>query len=415
MTMRLLTGFLATALLTSSAQADANWPSFLGPNEPGHAQGKNIPTEFAEGKDVRWKVAVPGEGWSSPVVLDQQIWMATATDEGKSLRAICVERETGKLLHNIELFHVPSPAPIHALNSHASPTPILEDGRAYFAFGMYGAACVDTKSGKVLWRNSVLPHDHGGNGPGSSPILYQNLFILNCDGTELRYVVALDKDTGKQVWKTDRSNDMSKSNPQMRKAYATPTIITVNGQDQLVSPGGFRLSTYDPLTGKELWWVDIPGFSNVQPPVYQNGLIYLSTGFNKAQLWAIKPGGKGDVTDTHVAWKYLKGVPNKPTPLIIGKELFMISDNGIMTCLDAMNGEEIWSERVGGAYSASPLYVDGRIYLFSHTGEITVLKPGRKYEVLAKSTLGDGFMASPTVVDDALILRSKTHLYRIQK
>lgn len=415
MTMRLLTGFLAAALLTSSAQADANWPSFLGPNEPGHAQGKNIPTEFAEGKDVRWKVAIPGEGWSSPVVLDQQIWMATALDEGKSLRAICVERETGKLLHNIELFNIPAPAPIHALNSHASPTPILEAGRAYFAFGMYGAACVDTKSGKVLWKNTVLPHDHGGNGPGSSPILYKNLFILNCDGTELRYVVALDKDTGKQVWKTDRSNDMSKSNPQMRKAYATPTIITVNGKDQLVSPGGFRLSTYDPLTGKELWWVDIPGFSNVQPPVYANGLIYISTGFNKAQLWAIKPGGKGDVTDTHVAWKHLKGVPNKPTPLLIGKELFMVSDNGIMTCLDAMNGEEIWSERVGGAYSASPLFVDGRIYLFSHTGEITVLKPGRKYEVLAKSTLGDGFMASPAVVDDALILRSKTHLYRIQK
>lgn len=413
--MRHIASILTGALLTTSALADANWPHFLGPNEPGHAKAKNIPTEFAEGKDVRWKVAIPGEGWSSPVVLGQQIWMATAEDEGKSLRAVCVEKETGKLLHNIELFHVDAPAPKHALNSHASPTAVLEDGRAYFAFGMYGAACVDTKTGKIVWKNTAIPHDHGGNGPGSSPILYKNLYILNCDGTELRYVVALDKQTGKQVWKTERSNDMSKSNPQMRKAYATPLIIQVNGKDQLVSPGGFRLSTYDPMTGKELWWVDIPGFSNVQPPVYANGLLYISTGFNKAQLWAIKPDGKGDVTTTHVAWKYLKGVPNKPTPMVIGKELYLVSDDGIVTCLDAVTGDEIWKERLGGAYSASPLFVDEHLYLFSHTGDITVLKPGRTLNILAKSKLGDGFMSSPAVVDDALILRSKTHLYRIQK
>ncbi len=413
--MRLITGLFAAALLAGNAFADSDWPKFLGQGQPGHAQGKNIPTEFAEDKDVRWKVAIPGKGWSSPVVLGKQIWMATATDEGKSLRAICVERETGKLLHDIELFHIDAPAPIHALNSHASPTPVLEDGRAYFAFGMYGAACVDTKSGKILWKNARLPHDHGGNGPGSSPILYKNLFILNCDGTELRYVVALDKKTGQQVWKTDRSNDMSAANPQKRKAYATPTIINVNGQDQLVSPGGFRLSSYEPLTGKEIWWVDVPGYSNVQPPVYANGLLYVSSCFDKAQLWVIKPDGKGDLTNTHVAWKYLKGVPSKPTPIVIGKDLFLVSDDGIVTCLDAIDGTEIWKERIGGAYSATPLHVDGRLYLFSHTGDITVLQPGRELKILAKSKLGDGFMSAPAVVDDALILRSKTHLYRIQK
>ncbi|MCD6052091.1 MAG: outer rane biosis protein BamB, partial [Verrucomicrobia bacterium] len=260
-----------------------------------------------------------------------------------------------------------------------------------------------------------LPHDHGGNGPGSSPILYKNLFILNCDGTELRYVVALDKKTGKQVWKTDRSNDMSAANPQKRKAYATPTIINVNGQDQLVSPGAFRLSSYDPLTGKEIWWVDVPGYSNVQPPVYANGLLYVSSCFDKAQLWVIKPDGKGDLTQTHVAWKYLKGVPSKPSPIVIGKDLFLVSDDGIVTCLDAIDGTEIWKERIGGAYSATPLHVDGRLYLFSHTGDITVLQPGRELKILAKSKLGDGFMSAPAVVDDALILRSKTHLYRIQK
>lgn len=413
--MRLTTGILSATLLVTSVQADANWPRFLGPNEPGHAHAKNIPTEFAEGKNVRWKVAIPGEGWSSPVVEDSQVWMATAQDEGKSLRAVCVEKETGKLVYNVELFHVAAPAPKHDLNSYASPTPVLEVGRAYFAFGMYGMACVDMNSGKVLWRNTNIPHDHGGNGPGSSPILYKNLVILNCDGTELRYVVALDKKTGKQVWKTNRSNDMSKDNPQKRKAYATSTIINVNGQDHLISPGAFRLSAYEPLTGKEIWWVDIPGFSNVQPPVYDHGLIYISTGFMKAQLWAIKPTGHGDVSNTHVVWTYKKGVPNKPTPIVIGKEIYIVSDDGMMTCLDAMTGEEIWKERVGGAYSASPLYVDGHLYLFSHTGDITVLQPGRTYKVLAKSSLGDGFMSSPAVVDDALILRSKSHLYRIQK
>lgn len=413
--MRHITGFFAATLLAASAYADANWATFLGPNQPGHAEGKNIPTEFAEGKDVRWKVAIPGQGWSSPMVLGQQIWMATATDEGKSLRGVCVERETGKILHDIELFHVDAPAPIHALNSYASPTPVLEEGRAYFAFGMYGAACVDTKTGKILWKNARLPHDHGGNGAGSSPILYKNLFILNCDGTELRYVVALDKDTGRQVWKTERSNDMSTANPQRRKAYATPAILNIDGQDQLVSPGAFRLSSYEPLTGKEIWWADVPGYSNVQPPVYANGLIYVSSCFDKAQLWVIKPEGKGDLTNTKVVWKYLKGVPSKPTPIVIGKELYLLADNGIVTCLDAVSGEEIYKERVEGAYSTSPLYVEGRLYFFSQTGQITVLQPGREFKVLAKSTLGDGFMSAPAVVDDALILRSKTHLYRIQK
>ena len=392
------------------------WPQFRGPVGDGQTTSRNLPLTFTEDQNVVWQVDIPGQGWSSPVVSEGMIWMATATDEGKSLRAIAVDRKTGALRHNVELFQVAAPEPIHALNSHASPTPVIEDGRVYFFFGMYGAAALDSRTGEVLWKNTDLPHDHGKNGPGSSPILWRDLLILNCDGTVHRYVTALNKKTGKTVWRTERSNgaDLEGKVGDLKKAYHTPTVIRVNDRDELISMGAFRLGGYDPATGKELWYVDIPGFSNVTRPVYGHGLIYLATGFMKPEFWAIRPGGSGDVSATHVAWKVTRQAPQKPSPVLIGNEVYMVADNGIVTCMDAREGTIHYSERLGGEFSASPLVMGDRIYFFDQAGKVTVLAAGKKFEVLGTSSLGDGFMASPAVAGDSLILRSKSKLYRVE-
>lgn len=392
------------------------WPQFRGPAGDGQTTSRKLPLTFTESDNVVWQVDIPGQGWSSPVVSGDVIWMATATDEGKSLRAIAVDRKTGTLRHNVELFQVAAPEPIHALNSHASPTPVIEDGRVYFFFGMYGAAALDSRTGEVLWKNTDLPHDHGKNGPGSSPILWRDLLILNCDGTVHRYVTALNKKTGKTVWRTERSNgaDLEGKVGDLKKAYHTPTVIRVNDREELISMGAFRLGGYDPATGKELWYVDIPGFSNVTRPVYGHGLIYLATGFMKPEFWAIRPGGSGDVSATHVAWKVARQAPQKPSPVLIGNEVYMVADNGIVTCMDAREGTIYYSERLGGEFSASPLVMGDRIYFFDQAGKVTVLAAGKKFEVLGTSSLGDGFMASPAVAGDSLILRSKSKLYRVE-
>ncbi len=392
------------------------WPQFRGPSGDGSTPAKHLPVTWNDSENVAWQTDIPGTGWSSPVIWDSRIWMATATENGHSLRAVCVAADSGKLLHNLELFQVAKPEPIHQLNSHASPTPVIEAGRVYFFFGMYGAACLDSESGAVIWKNTELPHDHGQNGPGSSPILHGNRLILTCDGTVERYVTALDKRTGKRLWTAPRSNgaQLDGKSPELKKAYHTPEVIRVNGHDELISMGAFRLSGLDPATGRELWWIDIPGFSNVTRPVYGHGLLYLATGFMKPEFWAVRPGGSGDVTQTHVAWKVTRQAPQKPSAALVGDEVYMISDNGILTCMDALTGTLHYSERLGGEFSASPLVAGNRIYFFDQDGKASVVAAGKQFRVAQKNTLGDGFMASPAVAGDTLFLRSKTKLYRVE-
>ena len=413
--MRIAVVFASLTTFVSAVGAVENWPQFRGPLGDGHVIDSKPPLRWSDTSNVAWKAKLPGKGWSSPVIHGDQIWMQTALDEGRSLRAICIDRRTGKVVHNREVFYVSDPAPIHKLNSHASPTPVLEGTRCYVFFGMYGAAAINTKSGKVVWKNDSLKHDHDENGPGSSPILYKDLLILTCDGTELRYLAALHKDTGKLAWRSPRSNDMSEINFHLRKAYHTPQVITVDGRDQLISIGAQRAGAYDPSTGKELWYVDIPGFSNVPRPVYGHGLVYIATGFMKPQLWAVDPRGRGNVTDTHVKWKVIKQAPAKPSPILVGEQLYMVSDGGILTALDARTGEEIYQERLRGTYSASPILANGLLYFSDQDGRTVIVKPGRKLQIVAENQLPEGLMASPAVAGDALYLRTKTHLYRIEE
>ncbi|MEX0711949.1 MAG: PQQ-binding-like beta-propeller repeat protein [Pirellulales bacterium] len=409
-------GFLTICALLGLARivaaADA-WPQFRGPGGQGHAAADRLPLTWSETSNITWKVALPGRGWSSPVVEGRQIWLTTALEGGTSLRAMCLDLSTGSVVHDVEVFRPDNPPAINDKNSYASPTPVLESGRLYAHFGTLGTACLDTRSGKVLWTNNELELDHK-EGPGSSPVSWGKLLVIHCDGMDVQYVAALDKRSGRIAWKTNRSGKMS-DNPDFRKAYSTPLVVSIDGKDQLVSPGAGRVFSYDPATGRELWSVDYPGFSNVPRPVYGGGLVFVCTGYMKPELWAIHPHGRGDVTSTHVAWRTSRQVPANSSPLWVAGRIYMTSDGGVASCLAAEDGRLLWQTRLGGNYTASPLHAAGRIYFFSEEGASTVLEPGTEPTELAKNRLDGRILASPAVAGNALLVRTEKHLYRIEE
>lgn len=420
--MKLVSSFILFVLVMTLG-VHAQWLQYRGTDGTGVSDAKGLPLTWNESQHVTWKTAIHGRAWSSPVILDDRIWLTTATEDGRQLFVVVLDRTTGKILHDIKLFDVATPQFAHSFNTYASPTPVAEAGLVCVTFGSPGTACLDPKTAKVLWTRRDLECNHF-RGAGSSPIFFQNLLIMHFDGSDLQYLVALDKKTGKTVWKTDRSIDFQDLGPDgkpqaegdLRKAFSTPHVTTVNGKPLLISSGAKATYGYDPLTGKEIWRVEErSNHSASTRPVIGNGLVYFSTGFPKAHLLAVKPDGQGLVTSTHIAWTSTRSVPSKPSLLLIGDLLFMINDAGIASCLDAKTGELVWTARVGGTFSASPIAADGRVYLFDEDGKATVIAAGREYKVLAENQLGDGFMASPAIAGKALFLRSRTHLYRIEE
>lgn len=408
---------LILAVSALALASGESWPEYRGPSSDGHAAATaKIPLTWSESEHVKWKTPIPGKGWSSPVVMDGQVWLTTATEDGKELFAVCVDYNTGKILHDIKVFEVPEPNKKHDLNSYASPSPVVEHGRVYVHFGTYGTACLDSKTGKILWKNEDYHIDHG-VGPGSSPLLFENMLFLHYDGMDDRFGVALDKNTGKEIWKVQRSNKIDKADDQ-KKAFCTPIILDVDGKPLLLSIVAEALFAYDPYTGKELWHVGYNGFSNVPRPVWNDDHIFIATGFAKGKLLAIRKDvvkdGKGDVTKSHVDWEFARQVPNRASPLLVDGLIYLISDSGVATCVEAKTGKQVWQKRLGSDYCSSPIYADGRIYFFDQDGKTTVLKPGREFETLAENQLDSGFMASPAVVGDSLIVRTEKDLYRIE-
>jgi outer membrane protein assembly factor BamB len=395
--MKIFLLFLALLLPT------ADWPQFRGPTGQGTSDEHGLPLNWSETTNIRWKVAIPGQGWSSPVVQGDHIWLTTATEEGKSLRAISVDRNSGAILQNVEVFHLKSPKLTNSKNSFASPTPIVEGEHVYLHFGAFGTACI-TQAGEIVWKTR-LEYDNGQHGTGGSPVLYDDLLIVSCDGNDVQFVVALDKLTGKVRWKKSR---------QSYQAYTTPLIVKLPSGDQVISPGAFRAVAYEPHTGKELWQVTYgEGFSNVPTPVYGDGLVFICTGFQQPSLLAVKLDGKGDVTKSKLVWKLDRGVPLTPSPLLVGDELYLVTDNGIATCVDAKTGKEYWRARLGGNHSASPIYADGRIYFLSEEGESVVIAPGQQLKHLATNQLEGRTLASMAVAGGSIFIRSDTHLYRL--
>ncbi|HUR57910.1 MAG TPA: PQQ-binding-like beta-propeller repeat protein [Opitutaceae bacterium] len=412
-------------LLLSPAWAEENWPEFRGPTGQGLSDATGLPLKWSESENVKWKTPIHGKAWSSPVVFGDQVWLTTATEDGRELFVIAVDRATGKLLHDRKLFDVEVPQYADKFNSYGSPTPAIEAGRVYVSFGSAGIACLDTKTGKTLWERRDFVCNHF-RGPGSSLTIWRNLLILHFDGSDFQYVAAVDTRDGHTVWKTDRSIDFQDLTPEgkpvrdgdFRKAFSTPLVIEHEGHPLLISVGANATYCYEPATGKELWRVEDRRYhTGTVRPVAGHGMVYTATGLPRGELWAVKLGGHGVVTETHVAWKVATSVPNRPSPVLVGDLIFMVNqDSSVVTCLEAKTGAEIWRERLPGLgkYSASPIHAEGRIYFLNENGHCPIIEAGRKFNVLAENKLEEGFMASPAVAGKALFLRSKTHLYRIE-
>ncbi len=414
--MRSLMAVGVLSFIAASASA-GDWVEFRGPTGQGHAADLKLPTEWSSTKNVAWKTPIAGLGWSSPIVVGDRIFLTTAVPVGdgekkdQSLRAICLNAATGKPLWDIEVFMQDgkTASPIHSKNSHASSTPVSDGKHVFVHFGTHGTACL-TLDGKIVWQNRELKYEPR-HGNGGSPILVDDMLVVSCDGTNTMFVVALDKATGQVRWRTPREHKNGS-----KFSFGTPLLIEVNGGKQIVSPGTFHVAAYRPKDGSEIWRVDYgQGYSVIPRPVFGHGLIFLSSGYDTPTLLAIKPDGQGNVTETHVAWKTNKSAPHTPSPLLVGDQLYVVSDNGIATCFNAVSGEQVWQKRIGGNFSSSPLFADGKIYLQSEQGDGIVLQPGSEYVELAKNELEPRTFASYAVADGALLIRTETQLYRIQQ
>jgi outer membrane protein assembly factor BamB len=399
-------------LLDDATRAE-NWTEFRGPTGQGVVREGSLPTEWSQTKNVVWKQAVPGSGWSSPVVVDGRIYLTSAVlvapSKDQSLQALCLDAVTGKVLWQQEVFHRDGKTTpgIHGKNSYASATPVVQGDRLYVHFGPLGTACLDL-AGKVLWRNTNLGYSSV-HGNGGSPILVDDLLVFSCDGTDKQILVALEADSGKVRWQTDRKSTASR-----RFSFSTPLLIEVQGRKQIISSASDLVGAYDPTNGKEIWRVRFDGYSVIPRPVFGHGLVFIATGYESPTLIAVRPDGEGDVTDSHVVWTVRRHAPLTPSPLLHGDELYMVSDAGFASCLDAKTGKVRWQERLGGAHSASPVVADGKIYFQSEDGVGAVVKAGTKFEVVSRNALEERTLASYAAADGGLFIRTKENLYRIQ-
>ena len=411
MGMRLRGLILVLCVTTTTIPLTADdWREFRGPTGQGHAPGTNPPIEWSETENIAWKSEVPGRGWSSPVIADGRLWITTSVEDstGSSLRLLAYDTDTGHQLVDSEVFRIEDSDAPNPKNSLASPTAVIDPNneRVYVHFGAYGTAAVSV-DGTILWSTQFSYISQHGN--GGSPIIFDDLLVLSIDGYDTAYVVAIDSETGNERWRTSRTEPVS-------QAYSTPLLIDTGSTTQIISVAAFRTTAHDPLTGEELWSVGYRnGFSNVPRPVFGHGMVYLSTGFQTPSLLAVRVDGSGDVTRSHIEWRLNRGAPLTPSPILVGEELYVVSDFGIATCINALTGDVHWQERVGGNHSASPIFANGHIYFQNEEGITTVIKPGAEFQVLARNQLEGSMLASMAAVGSALYIRTESHLYRIEE
>lgn len=391
-----------------------NWPEYRGPSLDSHSTAIGLPLEWSESKNVRWKTAIPGLAWSSPVVWGKQLWLTTADEKGHEQSVLCLDKSTGKVLFQQRLFLNERPQPISVdANTYASPSPVIEEGRVYLHFGTFGTTCLDTRSFKTLWTRRDLHCEHS-VGPGSSPFLYKDRLILTFDGMDVQYLVALDTKTGKTLWNTPRGTDFGNAGGEQRKAFTTPYPLVRKGQTELVSVSARAACGYDPDSGKELWRISHPGYSNASRPLLADGLLLINTGFNTPELWALRVDRPTGPTPEDRVWRSNRGIPAMSSPTVVEGLLYFLSDSEFVTCLELASGKEVWRERIGGKHYASPLFAEGRLYLFSENGKTRVIKPGRAFTLLAENTLESGLHASPAVSGRSLFVRTLRHVYCLE-
>jgi len=400
---------------------DENWTHFRGTNLNGIAANEKIPLIW-DNSNVKWKTEIHGAGHSSPVVYDNQIWITTGTADGKELYAVCTDYNTGKIIYDIRVFALQESISKHSINTYASPTPCIEKDFVYVHFGSLGTACLKTSDGSVVWKRTDLKCNHV-QGPGSSPVIYKNLLILHFEGTDVRYIVALDKSNGKEIWRTDRPSEPYQPLPQIgKKAYVTPLLINVKGKELLISNGSAVCCAYDPVTGKEVWRIVRGAESTVPMPVAENGTLYFYTGSmddpaggTYTELLAVNPDGNGDITGSNILWRKRDDQTRTQisTPVIKDGLIYTITSRNILMCIDGATGMEIWSERLNANCNASPVYAVGNLWIFTVKGEVLGVKAGRTYEVIARNQMDSGIWATPAFLRNTVILRTEKVLYRI--
>jgi outer membrane protein assembly factor BamB len=417
--------FLGGLLLLNynSKAQNVNWSHFRGNNLNGISDSKDVPVQWNDSVNVLWKVPLKGKGWSSPVVWGEQVWLTTATPDGKQMFGLCLNAKSGKEVFNIKLFDSDSTYKKHDFNTYATPTACIEQGFVYIHFGTSGTACVRTKDGTVAWKRTDLKCEHI-QGPASSPVIYKNMLILHLEGSDIQYIVALDKTTGKTIWKTDRPKELyDKLQPIGKKAYITPVIINVNGRDLLISNGSAACIAYDILTGKEVWRVVQGEDSTISMPVTENGIVYFYTGFvtpkdgeQYSELIAVDPAGSGDITSTpYVKWRFKEPVLQLLTPLIKDGLIYTINTKNQFNCIDAATGKQVYTKRMTAKYNSSPVYAGGNIYFTSVQGETTVIKEGRKLDIVSRNKIEGEVYATPAITGNSIIIRTADKLYCISK
>ena len=401
--------------VASVRAGEPSWWQFLGPQGTGLTGSGELPVNWTDEEGVAWKTAIHGRGWSSPVINADQVWMTTSNVEGTQLFAICVNRNTGEIIHDRKIFDVSDPQKISNANTYATPTPVIDGDRVFVHFGTYGTACLNSATADIIWSRRDLKCDHEANaGPASSPTLVGENLVFHVDGRDVQYIIALSKVDGKTVWKTERSFDYSDVPVNQRKAYSMPGIVETGTGKQMVSTAAQGVYSYD-LNGKERWRIRHKGWSVFPRPIGGHGLVFTIVDRDYPELWAIRDNGQGDVTDTNVIWKVTRGMPSRCTPLLIKDLLYVVNHEGIMTCLEAKTGETVWKQRLPGKYSATPIYTDDRIYLFNESSHCTIIQPGRRFQTIAESSLSpQQLMATPAVDGNAFIVRTAGFLYRIE-
>jgi outer membrane protein assembly factor BamB len=415
---RLLISLLLLAGFSSlnAQNQSTNWTFYRGSNLDAISSNKDLPLTWSEKDNMIWKTTIHGRGASSPVIFGDQIWVTTADPSGKKLYAVCCNFKSGEIIHDIEIFQHDTVPRIHSLNTFATPTPAIEDGYVYVHFGSLGTACLETNSGKVIWKRDDLKCNHF-QGPASSPIIYKDLLILHYEGVDIQFVIALNKKTGKTVWKSIRPQEYYTNRPPVaRKAYITPIIINADGRDMLISNGAEVCIAYDPMTGAEIWRVPHVADTTISMPMFSNGLVIFNASVQEPiKLMAVRPEGHGDITETNLVWSIAKDVPAITSPFAKDGLIYMIHERGTFTCLESATGKTIFTNKLSGQFYSSPVCADGHIYITAKNGTIYVLNEGKEFKVLAENKLEGEFMATSAISGNSLIIRSNNALYRIMK
>jgi outer membrane protein assembly factor BamB len=399
---RLLLAVCLASVTHSKLAMAENWPLWRGPRGDGSSLEAQVPLRWSSEQNFAWMTAVPGAGHASPIVWDDRIFVVTCLEETQQRVLLAYDRRNGELVWQRVVLRSPLEE-IHQLNSFASSTPATDGKSVYVTFldqHQMVVAAYDF-SGKQQWlvRPGPFSSKHG---YCSCPVLFEDKVIVNGDHDGEAYLVALERATGKTLWKIDRENKT--------RSYSTPIIRRIDGRTQMVLSGSKCVASYDPRDGSRHWILDGPTEQFVASVVYNGKLLFLTAGFPELHMMAVRPDGSGNVTDTHVAWRTRKGAGYVPSPIAVGEYFLAVSDGGIASCFQADSGERLWMERLGTHFSSSPVTASGLVYFSSDEGNTTVVRPGEKLDVVAENKLGEYCYASPAISQGQIFWRGEKHL-----